>query len=75
MDRPTKEEYENACKDIVRFSDWIASGTNKINRLLDSIYSERENIRSYEERIKELSKVKMLYEKYLDTWYVTEKKW
>lgn len=62
MNRPTKEEYESACKDIEKLSSWINSGNNKINRLLDNIYSERENIKLYEQKLKELNKLKMLYE-------------
>lgn len=69
MNKPTKEEYESACKDIEKFSDWIKATNSKINRLLDSICSERENIKLYEKKLEELNKVKMLYETYKEVNY------
>lgn len=52
-----EEKYEDVCKDIQKLSDWINAGNNKINRLLDSICSERANIKSYEQKLEELNMV------------------
>ncbi len=64
MTKPSKEEYDQAKKNVKFFKDTITSSRKKIMELVDKISLENQTLKNYEKDLEENQKVVNLYDLY-----------
>ena len=64
MNKPTKEEYKEACERVEYCSNSIRLTNDKIEQVLDELCSLKSSLNTYREIYKEAREVKNVYEIY-----------
>lgn len=66
MNKPTKEEYEKAKKDMSFFNDCICRCKKEQNKLLDELITNRNSEKFYTEALEKVKETILIYELYKD---------